>query len=307
MAGAASLAHAGCRGDVLQALLARDLAHAEVEDGFGRIFLAVGADILPAGPAQPTLEDVAAAIAATEAAWSRGEIALQSWPRGRCSGRRVAAVPAVQTIFRVARSFEDVVTGGGSGAGELGLEGPVDPDVFRTVLEGRVPDGSGRQLGRKGKDGEIAHRPGRDLTLSAPKSVSIAALVGGDGRVVDAHDRAVTRTLAWFEKNVAETRMKDPETGRVVRTGDQKTVVATFRHDTSRNLDPALHTHSVIANMMKGADGKWRSMSNERLYESKMLLGAMYRSELAAGLSRVGYGIEKTHADGRFEIAGVSR
>ena len=80
MAGAASLAHAGFRGDVLQALLARDLAHAEVEDGFGRIFPAVGADILPAGPAQPTLEDVAAAIAATEAAWSRGEIALQSWP-----------------------------------------------------------------------------------------------------------------------------------------------------------------------------------------------------------------------------------
>ena len=130
---------------------------------------------------------------------------------------------------------------------------------------------------------------------------------GGDARVVDAHDRAVARTLAWFEKNVAETRMKDPETGRMVRTGDQKTVIATFRHDTSRNLDPALHTHSVIANMVQGEDGKWRSMANERLYESKMLLGALYRSELAQGLARLGYGIEKTHADGRFEIAGVSR
>ena len=172
----------------------------------------------------------------------------------------------------------------GRGAAELGLEGAVDPDTFKAVLEGKVPDGSGRQLGRRGKDGEIQHRPGRDLTLSAPKSVSLAALVGGDARVTEAHDRAVARTLAWFEKNVAETRMKDPETGRMARTGDQKTVIATFRHDTSRNLDPALHTHAVIANMVQGEDGKWRSMANERLYESKMLLGALYRSELAQGL-----------------------
>ena len=195
----------------------------------------------------------------------------------------------------------------GTGAAEAGLEGTVDPEAFRAVLEGVVPDGSGRQLGRIGTDGERQHRPGRDLTLSAPKSVSLAALVGGDARVVDAHDRAVARTVAWFEKNVAETRMKDPETGRMVRTGGQKTVVAAFRHDTSRNLDPALHTHAVIANMVKDADGKWRSMSNEKLYESKMLLGALYRNELAAGLSRLGYGIDKTHADGRFEIAGVTR
>ena len=159
----------------------------------------------------------------------------------------------------------------GTGAAEAGLEGTVDPEAFRAVLEGVVPDGAGRQLGRMGKDGERQHRPGRDLTLSAPKSVSLAALVGGDGRVVDAHDRAVARTIAWFEKNVAETRMKDPETGRMVRTGGQKTVIASFRHDTSRNLDPALHTHAVIANMVKGGDGKWRSMSNENLYASKML------------------------------------
>ena len=84
-------------------------------------------------------------------------------------------------------------------------------------------------------------------------------------------------------------------------------VAATFRHDTSRNLDPQLHTHAVIANMVQGADGKWRTMANEKLYESKMLIGAIYRSELARGLGRLGYEVEKTHADGRFEIAGVSR
>ena len=195
----------------------------------------------------------------------------------------------------------------GKGAADLGLEGPVDPDTFRAVLEGRVPDGSGRQLGRRGRDGEIHHRPGRDLTFSAPKSVSLAALVGGDARVIDAHDRAASRTLDWFERNVAETRMKDLETGRMARTGGQKSVIATFRHDASRNLDPALHTHAVIANMVRGEDGKWRSMANERLYASKMLLGAMYRNELAGELGKLGYGIEKTHADGRFEIAGVPR
>ena len=178
----------------------------------------------------------------------------------------------------------------GRGAAGLGLEGPVDPDVFRALLEGHVPDGSGRRLGRAVKDrgtpgsGDFHHRPGRDLTFSAPKSVSLAALVGGDARVIDAHDRAAGRALDWFERNAAETRMKDPGTGRMARTGNQKTVIATFRHDTSRNLDPALHTHSVIANMVQGEDGKWRTMANERLYASKMLLGAMYRNELAGEL-----------------------
>ena len=203
----------------------------------------------------------------------------------------------------------------GKGAEELGLKGPVDPGTFRAVLEGRVPDGSGRQLGRRGRDGEILHRPGRDLTFSAPKSVSIAALVGGDDRIVEAHDRAVAATLAWVEKNAAETRMKDPGTGpgqapasgTMARVGNQKIVAALFRHDTSRNLDPQLHTHAVLANMVRGEDGKWRSMANEGLYAKQKLIGMLYRNELAAGLARLGYGIEKTHADGRFEIAGVPR
>ena len=195
----------------------------------------------------------------------------------------------------------------GRGAEALGLTGPVDPETFRAVLEGRVPDGSDTRLGRRGKDGEITHRPGRDLTFSAPKSVSIAALVGGDGRIVEAHDRAVKATLGWVERNAAETRMKDPDTGKMARADNQKIVAATFRHDTSRNLDPQLHTHAVLANMVKGEDGKWRSMANEGLYERQKLIGMLYRNELARGLSRLGYGIEKTHADGRFEIAGVPR
>ncbi|MDE0035825.1 MAG: AAA family ATPase [Deltaproteobacteria bacterium] len=80
-----------------------------------------------------------------------------------------------------------------------------------------------------------------------------------------------------------------------------------FRHDTSRNLDPQLHTHAVIANMAQGRDGKWRTMVDDGLYSGKMVIGAIYRADLAEGLRELGYGIEKTHADGRFEIAGVSR
>ena len=195
----------------------------------------------------------------------------------------------------------------GKGAEEIGLTGPVDPATFRAVLEGKVPDGSDTRLGRRGKDGEITHRPGRDLTFSAPKSVSIAALIGGDRRITEVHDRAVVAALGWVERNAAETRMKDPETGRMGRVGNQKIVAATFRHDTSRNLDPQLHTHAVLANMVQGEDGKWRSMANEGLYARQKLIGMLYRNELAAGLSRIGYGIEKTHADGRFEIGGVPR
>ena len=67
------------------------------------------------------------------------------------------------------------------------------------------------------------------------------------------------------------------------------------------------YTHSVIVNMLLGTDGKWRTMANEKLYASKMLLGALHRSELAQGLAKLGYDIERTHADGRFEIAGVLR
>ena len=195
----------------------------------------------------------------------------------------------------------------GKGAEALGLRGPVEPDVFGDILEGIVPDGSGRRLGRREKDGSVTHRPGRDLTFSAPKSVSLVAMIGGDAAVAAAHDAAVKRTLAWLEATTVQTRMKDPETGLLVHAGGQKMVAATFRHEASRNLDPQLHTHAVVANMVQGEDGKWRTMANESLYRRKMLAGMVYRSELARGLSVLRYGIEKTHADGRFEIAGVPR
>ena len=66
-----------------------------------------------------------------------------------------------------------------------GLAGPDDSDTFRAILEGRVPDGP--HHGKRDRDGEIHHRPGRDVAMSAPKSVSLMAMIGGDERTVDAH------------------------------------------------------------------------------------------------------------------------
>ncbi len=158
-------------------------------------------------------------------------------------------------------------------------------------------DGSGRRLRCRIGDGEIRHRPGRDLTFSAPKSVSLAALVGGDERIVEACDWAVGRAAGWFEKKAAETRVQDGTTGCMVRAGDQKTVIAAFRHPDLREPRPGAAPPFSDRHMLLGADAKWRTMANESLRASKMLLNAMYRSELASELAELGYGIEKTHAE----------
>ena len=76
------------------------------------------------------------------------------------------------------------------------------------------------------------------MTLSAPKSVSLMALVGGDERIVATHDKAVEKTLAWIELNAVETRAQDKGSGAMVRVGGQKMVAATFRHDKRRDERP---------------------------------------------------------------------
>ena len=88
-------------------------------------------------------------------------------------------------------------------------------------------------------------------------------MVGGDGRIVEAHDTAVGNTLAWVEEHAVRTRVQDKATGAMIRVGGQKMVAATFRHDTSRNLDPQLHTHCVIANLVQGGVEVYRSQAME--------------------------------------------
>ena len=199
----------------------------------------------------------------------------------------------------------------GEAAALLGLHGTVKPKHFEAVLAGYVP-GTDLRLGRP-HDGEHQHRPGVDVTFSAPKSVSLEALVYAPpktrARVVRAHDEAVQATLDFVETELLQTRSYDRQTGRRPRVRADGMVAATFRHLASRNLDPQLHTHAVIANMTRGRDGDWRSAEFTSVERSKLLMGAYYRNELRTRLERIGYATVPTLV-GRmpgFEIAGYQR
>ncbi len=187
---------------------------------------------------------------------------------------------------------------GGEAAKELGLEGAVEEKAFEQILEGRLPNGETLSGGAK------EHAPGFDLTFSAPKSVSLMALIGGDKRLVAAHNEAVKATMKWVEARLAEGRKgKDGHT--TVPTG--KLAYAMFTHDVSRELDPQLHTHSVIANLTQRPDGEWRALHNGKIWNANMLIGAIYHNELRHGVEKLGYEIEGGGKNGTFEIAGIDR
>jgi conjugative relaxase-like TrwC/TraI family protein len=188
----------------------------------------------------------------------------------------------------------------GKGAEALSLSGEVERDQFRDMLDGKMPDG--QQLGTI-RDGKNQHRPGWDVTMSAPKSVSIMAEVAGDRRLIAAHDCAVKSALAFAERHRAATRVR--EGGRVERQQTGNLVVASFRHDISRAQDPQLHTHNVIMNATCDADGNWRSLEPRALYQLQKAIGAVYRQELAVNVRELGYEIEPGK-ESLFEIKGVS-
>jgi conjugative relaxase-like TrwC/TraI family protein len=185
----------------------------------------------------------------------------------------------------------------GQAAAALGLEGAVKPEDFRAMLDGSLPNGEQLHNAAAGRRG------GTDLTFSAPKSVSIQALAGGDVRLLTAHETAVARALDHAETLAACRVTAD---GVTTRQTTGVLAVAQFRHDLSRAADPQLHTHSVVLNVTQRADGQWRALDNEPLYRNKMLLGALYRSELAKEVQALGYEVRITHGDGRFELAHVS-
>lgn len=147
----------------------------------------------------------------------------------------------------------------GKGADKLGLSGEVDAKTFEAILKGFLPDGT-----RLGTD-KREHRAGTDLTFSMPKSWSLLALVGGDRRILEAYTEAVKETLAWAERNLAETRIEVCGKDKAVATGNL--TVALFMHDTNRNQEPNAHIHAVVANATQGPDGKWRALRNDKLWE----------------------------------------
>ena len=195
----------------------------------------------------------------------------------------------------------------GQGAEQLGLQGSVDKDVFTRLLEGRLPDGA--DLSRM-QDGSNKHRPGYDLTFSAPKSVSMMAMLGGDKRLIDAHNQAVDFAVRQVEA-LASTRVMTDGQSETVLTGNL--VMALFNHDTSRDQDPQLHTHVVVANVTQH-NGEWKTLSSdkvgktgfsENVLANRIAFGKIYQSELRQRVEALGYETEVVGKHGMWEMPGV--
>ncbi len=191
----------------------------------------------------------------------------------------------------------------GQGAEKLGLSGAIDNEQeFSNVIEGRSLDGSEQLNARVLKPKE--RRAALDCTFSAPKSVSLMALVGGDLRLIAAHHQALKEVIALMETRYACTRVTDGNGRHRENTGNL--VVAQFDHIESRDLDPHLHTHCLVMNMTQTSDGKWMSLVNGEIFANKKFLGMTYQSFLAREIQKLGYEVEQRQ-HGQFEIKGFKQ
>ncbi|MCU1324350.1 MAG: conjugative relaxase domain protein [Acidobacteriaceae bacterium] len=186
-------------------------------------------------------------------------------------------------------------------ADKYGLAGAIDAQHFARLSEGQNPH-TAEQLVQHRKAQEYAtadgttvkpveHRAGWDATFSAPKSVSLTALVGGDDRVREAHRQAVTIALTELERY---TQARIGGNHPAETTG--KFIVAKFEHDTARPVDgyaaPQLHTHAVIFNMTERPDGSTRALQERGFFDTQQFATAVYQSELTFRLRHLGYEIE---------------
>lgn len=187
----------------------------------------------------------------------------------------------------------------GSAADQLGLAGEVNAQRFKELLEGRINEAI--QLGRGGGQ---QHLHGWDLTFSAPKSVSLAALVGGDERLIAAHDSAVKETLAWLQEHALVTRTRS--NGEIVEQATGHMLAAVFRHDLSRAAEPQLHSHAVVMNATVTDSNKWQSVHSIRLYVNAKEAGQRYQQSLAMRAAELAYAIVPNR-NGTFELDGVPR
>jgi conjugative relaxase-like TrwC/TraI family protein len=187
-------------------------------------------------------------------------------------------------------------------ADELGLKNEVDLKDFDNLLKGKVTDTV--ILGKISKNGEKKHSAGIDLTFSAPKSVSILAEIGGDSRIYKAHEKSIATALKFVEEECVRTRIRRKDELSYLKSDN--IAIATFRHNTSRNLDPQLHTHCVVINATKDNNGKFRSAEFYKVFSNKKLIGKVYRNELSKNLKELGYEVEKIHKDGRFELKEIN-
>ncbi|WP_230849021.1 conjugative transfer relaxase/helicase TraI [Legionella saoudiensis] len=196
----------------------------------------------------------------------------------------------------------------GFSAEKQNLSGEVEVQTLEQLVGGVLP--SGDVIGFQTHQGEIKHRGGYDLTFSAPKSVSYLGLVAGHKEFIDLHLNAVKTVLKVIEKEAAQARKTGKSGVEYEHTGNL--CFATILHDTSRELDPQLHVHALMMNFTERLDGKWRALASdisrnhgtmEWIMNNQILLGLIYRSEIALGLNEMGLEIESTgDAHGLFEI-----
>jgi len=208
----------------------------------------------------------------------------------------------------VASGVEDYYIGRGEAAGrwlgtmaaDLGLDGRVGADDLRQVLAGVDPI-SGDRFARGGE----RRVPGFDLTFCAPKSVSVLWGLGDrevSATVRAAHDASVDAALRYVEEQACWSRRGT--NGFVALRGDGF-VAAAFRHRTSRAGDPHLHSHVVVANATRSADGRWGALDARHLYLHAKTAGYLYEAHLRAELT-VRLGVEWTPVvNGIADIVGI--
>lgn len=195
-------------------------------------------------------------------------------------------------LSKVAEGAEDYYSGEGEEAGqwlgdaarELGLSGEVEPDQLVAMLTGMNP-ATGEPLGLVAVSGK-GPVPGFDLTFSAPKSVSITWALGGPqaaAEVKAAHQRSVEVALGYMQREACWTRRGKGGATFVKGNGF---IAAGYVHRSSRNGDPQLHTHVLIANATKGPDGKWTRLYHPAIYEHATTASYIYEAHLRHELTR---------------------
>jgi conjugative relaxase-like TrwC/TraI family protein len=197
----------------------------------------------------------------------------------------------------------------GLGTERLGLSGKVRADDFLRLCENQNPS-TGETLTQRLNttrtgDGENAanRRIFYDFTYSPPKSVSLAGFLGKDERILEAHARAVRSALREFEA-FAATRVRTGGAQNDRLTGNF--VAALFTHDTSRALDPHLHTHCIVFNAtFDPVENRWKALQNYELLRARKFAENAYYHELARELRGFGYQI-RNRARGDFQVEGVS-
>ncbi|MFY9227415.1 MAG: MobF family relaxase [Blastocatellia bacterium] len=190
----------------------------------------------------------------------------------------------------------------GKGAEKLGLNGQVKEKDFVNLAEGKDPKTEEQLIKyRKTSETYVGHRAGFDITFSAPKSLSLTSLIGEDKRIIELHEKSVSRAMQEIEKY---SMVRNGENGKDELTGNL--VYAKFTHETSRALDPQLHTHVVVMNMSHHEEKGFRALQPVELYRSQELGTRIYYTELAKGLKELGYEIELGKSNGQPEIKGRS-